>query len=104
MPLPTVHDIATNSSLLLNITRPDLLDVQIQAVFLDKTSSKKNYNQDGVIFVYEQQPLTLDLFGVNLHEIKKLKFTSANNSAGDACAGSGGHYQVEKLKYYFLKM
>ena len=51
------------------------MEVKIQAVFLDKTSSKKNYNEDGVIFVYEEEPLTLDVFGTNLQKIKKLKFT-----------------------------
>ena len=71
--------------------------MKIQAVFLDKTSSKKNYNEDGVIFVYEEEPLTLDVFGTNLQKIKKLKFTSANNPAGGACAGSEGHYQVRDL-------
>jgi len=97
VPLSTVDATATDSSLFFSSTKPDLQDVRIQAVFLDRTSSKKNYNQDGVIFVFEQQPLTLDLFGVNLHEIKKLKFTSANNSAGEACAGSGGHYQGKEM-------
>ena len=89
---PLFTDTNSNSKLVL-----DDVDVKIQAVFLDKTSSKKNYDEDGVIFVYEEQPLTLDVFGANLQKIRKLKFTSANNPAGGACAGSEGHYQVRDL-------
>ena len=79
-------------------------EVVVKSLRLERVSSKFTYNEDpsgyGYIVVYDKYPFTLDMFGDNLDNVKKVKFTTANNSLGQSCTGDDGHYQVTFPKYH----
>ena len=70
-------------------------DASVNALLLRQTSSEQGYGQDGVMFIYdERQRVELLLFGEKLDTVRRVKFSTANNSEGGACTGQDGHYQV----------
>lgn len=66
----------------------------VHGLRLMKTSSKMNYDEDGVLIVSEMVPLTLEIYGINLDQVIKAKFTTAEGTAGGICTSSSSHYQV----------
>jgi len=75
-------------------------EIRVLALVLDDTSSKKGYNDDGVVSVYENNPIVLHLVGYNLDNLTKVKFTTANNTYGGSCRGSEGegHFQSGEME------
>lgn len=77
---------------------PSPSEAVVKSLRLERVSSKFTYNEDlsgyGYIIVYDKYPFTLDMFGDNLEDVRKVKFTTANNSLGESCTGDDGHYQV----------
>ena len=69
-------------------------EVAVRALVLEDTSSKKNYMEDGVILVYEGNPLSLLLYGDNVDQVIRVKLTTAEAEAGGSCTSQSGHYQV----------
>ena len=67
----------------------------VHGLRLMKTSSKMNYDEDGVLIVSEMVPLTLEIYGINLDQVIKAKFTTAEGTAGGICTSSSSHYQVQ---------
>ena len=67
----------------------------VHGLRLTKTSSKMNYDEDGVLIVSEMVPLTLEIYGINLDQVIKAKFTTAEGTAGGICTSSSSHYQVQ---------
>jgi len=70
---------------------------------LMKTSSKMNYDEDGVLIVSEMVPLTLEIYGINLDQVIKAKFTTAEGTAGGICTSSSSHYQSEEVSPVLLE-
>ena len=64
-------------------------------MLLEDTSSKKTYNDIGVISVTEKNDIHLHLIGLNLEKMITVKFTTANNTYGGECKGAHGesHFQ-----------
>ena len=70
-------------------------DVSVNALLLRQTSAEQGYGPDGVMFIYdERQRVELLLFGDKLDTVRRVKFSTANNSQGGPCTGQDGHYQV----------
>ena len=83
----------------VNVTE-DMLQVRVQAMMLNKTSSKIMYDKDGVITVNENYPLSLEFFGVNLDRVRKVKFITTRGKFGGPCDSSeSAHFQV--IHYLF---
>jgi len=86
----------------LAVNRKSLLgdDIRVFALVLDDTSSKKSYNDEGIVSVYEDNPIVLHLVGHNLENLTKIKFTTANNTYGGSCRGSDGesHFQSSEME------
>ena len=78
---------------------------KIHALRLETVTNNHYYNDqssDGYIIVGEGHPFRLDVFGDNLENINKVKFTTTNNSFGDKCGGDVGHYQVFHILLTFI--
>lgn len=75
-------------------------EMRVLAMVLDETSSKKSYNDDGIISVYEKNPIVIHLVGANLGNLSKVKFTTANNTFGGSCRGEDGesHFQSSEME------
>lgn len=73
--------------------------VRVLAMILDDTSPNKGYNEDGVVSVYENNPIVLHLVGKNLMNLTKVKFTTASNKYGGSCRGNDGegHFQSSEM-------
>jgi len=69
--------------------------VVVFAMLLEDTSSKKTYNSMGVISATEKNDIFLNLIGLNLESMSRVKFTTANNTFGGECKGAHGesHFQ-----------
>ena len=73
--------------------------VSVQALLLERTSSRQSYGGDGTLYVYDDgSPLALQLVGRGLDAVTRVKFTSAANLAGGPCTSEAGHYQVSRQK------
>ena len=74
--------------------------VSVQALLLERTSSRQSYGGDGTLYVYDDgSPLALQLVGRGLDAVTRVKFTSAANPAGGPCTSEAGHYQVGRRCY-----
>eukprot|EP00092_Neocalanus_flemingeri_P040341 GFUD01043936.1.p1 GENE.GFUD01043936.1~~GFUD01043936.1.p1 ORF type:complete len:964 (-),score=246.05 GFUD01043936.1:104-2995(-) len=80
--------------------------MRIFAILLADTNSKKSYNEEGVISVYEKNDLVLHLVGVQLDQLTKIKFTTANNSFGGSCRGADGegHFQSGEMEPEMMEL
>jgi len=78
---------------------------RILAMLLGDTSSKKSYNEVGVISVFEKNDLVLNLVGIHIDQLAKIKFTTANNTFGGSCRGSDGegHFQSNEMEIEMLE-
>ena len=73
----------------------EMMQVRVQAMMLNKTSSKIMYDKDGVITVSENYPLSLEFYGVNLDRVRKVKFITTIGKFGGPCDSSeSAHFQV----------
>ena len=73
--------------------------VSVQALLLERTSSRQSYGGDGTLYVYDDgSPLALQLVGRGLDTVTRVKFTSAANPAGGPCTSEAGHYQVNRQR------
>ena len=78
--------------------------VSVQALLLERTSSRQSYGGDGTLYVYDDgSPLALQLVGRGLDAVTRVKFTSAANPAGGPCTSEAGHYQVNRRCYSCLQ-
>jgi len=73
--------------------------VRVLAILLDDTSSKKSYNDVGIISVTEGNDIDLHLVGFRMDELRTVKFTTANNTYGGECKGAHGesHFQSSEF-------
>ena len=78
-----------------DVNDAEMLQVRVQAMMLNKTSSKIMYDKDGVITVNENYPLSLEFYGVNLDRVRKVKFITTIGKFGGPCDSSeSAHFQV----------
>merc|ERR1719357_2104204 len=73
--------------------------VRVLAILLDDTSSKKSYNDLGIISVTEGNDIDLHLVGFRMDGLRTVKFTTANNTYGGECKGAHGesHFQSSEF-------
>merc|ERR1719357_227025 len=73
--------------------------VRVLAILLDDTSSKKSYNDVGIISVTEGNDIDLHLVGFRMDGLRTVKFTTANNTYGGECKGAHGesHFQSSEF-------
>ena len=73
-------------------------DASVNALLLTRTSSRQGWDQDGVVFIYDDgDEVELLVFGEKLNTVISVKFSTANNSEGGSCTGPHGHYQVKYI-------
>jgi len=92
-----INDVTHTSEVKLSYNEDDIRVVSLQ---LDSTSMISGYAEDGQLFIYENTPTVINIVGLHLEEIEKIKFTTANNSFGGSCRGEGdeGHYQSHEIE------
>eukprot|EP00092_Neocalanus_flemingeri_P013844 GFUD01014935.1.p1 GENE.GFUD01014935.1~~GFUD01014935.1.p1 ORF type:complete len:1247 (-),score=280.78 GFUD01014935.1:597-4241(-) len=75
------------------------LTVMVLAMLLSDTSSKKKYNDMGIIYATDKNTIDLHLIGFNLNLAETVKFTTANNTQGGECKGAHGesHFQSSEF-------
>ena len=68
---------------------------QLHALLLSTTTSSITYSEEGSITVLRGKTFMLLLVGEGLEAVTRLKFTTANNTAGGDCKGADGasHHQ-----------
>ena len=73
---------------------------ELHALLLASTTSSINFDEEGSITVQRQKTFTLLLVGSGLDTVSRLKFTTANNSAGGDCRGTdgAGHHQSREFQ------
>ena len=89
-----------NVTIVDDVNDAEMMQVRVQAMMLNKTSSKIMYDKDGVITVSENYPLSLEFYGVNLDRVRKVKFITTIGKFGGPCDSSeSAHFQV--IHYLF---
>jgi len=74
---------------------------RVFALLLERTTTHNQYLETGGITVYDNEEFNLVLTGVDLHRIKAIKFTTANNTHGDDCHGDeGSFHQSQTFKEF----
>ena len=73
---------------------------QLHALLLDATSSSITYDEEGAITVQRAKTFRLLLVGSGLENVARMKFTTANNTAGGDCKGADGasHHQSREFQ------
>ena len=72
----------------------------LHALLLEETDSAANY-AGGSISVLTDKTFRLLLVGAGLEAVTRVKFTTANNTAGGECKGAAGasHHQSQVSRY-----
>ena len=68
---------------------------QLHALLLSTTTNSITYSEEGSITVLRGKTFVLSLVGKGMETVTRMKFTTANNTAGGDCKGADGasHHQ-----------